>query len=180
MVTGGPEAGKSTLIDRLREAAHAHAQEAGRGIIQDQPAIGGPVLPWSDPALFAELMLCRDLRSHRAAAAGDGPVFFDRGIPDVIGYLRPEGRPVPAHPDTAARTFRYRRRVLVAPPWPEIHPRDTERRQSFAEAERTWERLVATYTEYGYEPVELLRVRVAERVRFVIDELRGTAPRSGT
>jgi hypothetical protein len=31
-------------------------------------AIGGSALPWADPALFAELMLCWELRSHRMAA----------------------------------------------------------------------------------------------------------------
>ncbi|WP_433540408.1 AAA family ATPase [Streptosporangium sandarakinum] len=196
VVTGGPGAGKSTLIDRLQEAGFARSCEAGRGVIQDQVAIGGRALPWADRELFAELMLGWELRSYRmaSAAAPDtvsaekaadavnaegmtrtaeaAPVFFDRGIPDIVGYLRLEGLPVPEHVHAAALGFRYHRSVFVAPPWPEIYRRDAERRQSYEEAERTCESMVATYTEYGYEPVPLPRAPVEERVRFVIERLR--------
>ncbi|MFG2014975.1 AAA family ATPase [Actinomadura geliboluensis] len=172
VVTGGPGSGKSTLIDRLELAGFARSQEAGRGVIQDQVAIGGRALPWQDVELFAEMMLCWEMRSYRSMEAQAGPVFFDRGIPDIVGYLRLEGRPVPPHVHTAARTFRYRRRVFIAPPWPEIYEQDTERKQSLAEAERTYESMVTTYAEYGYELVELPRVPVEERVRFVTDQLR--------
>lgn len=174
VVTGGPGSGKSTLVDRLREAGFACSQEAGRGVIQDQVAIGGRALPWTDPGLFAELMLCWELRSYHLATDRTGPVLFDRGVPDIIGYLRLEGRPVPGHLDTAARTFRYHPRVFVAPPWPEIYTQDAERKQTPAEAERTCEHMLAVYAEYGYEPVELPRKPVEERVRFVTDTLRAS------
>ncbi|MEV0005113.1 AAA family ATPase [Micromonospora sp. NPDC050980] len=36
VVTGGPGAGKTTLVDALRRAGHACVAEAGRQIIQDQ------------------------------------------------------------------------------------------------------------------------------------------------
>ncbi|MFI6799191.1 AAA family ATPase [Streptosporangium canum] len=167
VVTGGPGAGKSSLIDRLQEAGFARSEEAGRGIIQDQVVIGGRALPWIDPDLFAEAMLCWELRSYRLAVARDTPVFFDRGIPDIVGYLRLEGRPVPDHIHTAAQRFRYHRRVLIAPPWPEIYEQDDERRQSFETAQRTYESMVTAYTEYGYELVTLPRVPIEERLRFV-------------
>lgn len=176
VVTGGPGSGKSTLIDRLAEAGFHRSHEAGRGVIQDQTAIGGRALPWTDPALFAELMLGWELRSHRLAAHHAGPVFFDRGVPDVIGYLRLSGHPVPGHLDTAARAFRYHRRVFIAPPWPEIYVRDAERRQSPREAERTYAHMVTVYTEYGYELVELPRAPVEERVRFVTAALGVEGP----
>ncbi len=62
--------------------------EAGRAIIQDQVEIGGAALPWSDREAFAALMLGWEMRSYREAMGVPSPVIFDRGIPDVIGYLR--------------------------------------------------------------------------------------------
>ena len=144
VVTGGPGSGKTTLIDALAQGGCARSIEAGRGVIQDQVAIRGPALPWRDPQAFAELMLCWEMRSYHLAQEQAGPVFFDRGVPDVIGYLRMLGLPVPLHMEEAAATFRYHRRVFIAPPWPDIFRQDSERKQSLEEAVRTYEALTAT------------------------------------
>lgn len=48
VITGGPGSGKSTLIDELAKHGIRGMPEAGRSIIQDQVAIGGEALPWSD------------------------------------------------------------------------------------------------------------------------------------
>lgn len=137
VVTGGPGSGKSALIDALKRAGYARSVEAGRAIIQDQVAIGGAALPWSDPMMFAELMLSWEMRSYQIAGRLAGRVFFDRGVPDVVGYLHLVGLPVPAHVDKAAKTYRYNRRFFIAPPWAEIFEQDSERKQSFEEAVRT-------------------------------------------
>lgn len=130
VLTGGPGSGKTTLIVALEAKGFATAPEAGRGIIRDQMAIGGSALPWQDRGLFAELMLSWELRSWHAAHGETGPVFFDRGVADTIGYPRLCGLPVPDHVASAAEKFRYARRVFVAPPWPEIFTQDEERKQT--------------------------------------------------
>lgn len=172
VITGGPGAGKTTLVDALEAAGFARTVEAGRAIIQAEVAAGGTALPWADREAFAERMLEWERRSHEAASArasaSDGPILFDRGVPDVIGYRRLVGLPVPAALDQAARTLRYHRRVFLAPPWPEIFHADTERKQDFAEAVRTCEAMRTVYGDYGYEVVELPKARVAERVAFVL------------
>jgi predicted ATPase len=103
ILTGGPGSGKTTLIAALGEAGYPHSSEAGRGVIRDQVAIGGRALPWCDPAAFAEFMLCWEMRSYHLARAQAGPFFFDRGVPDVAGYLRLLGLPVPAYVEKASR-----------------------------------------------------------------------------
>ena len=66
-----------------------------------------------------------------------------RSVPAALGQgakrlmLRLLDLPVPAHMEKAAETFRYNRRVFIAPPWPEIFTQDSERKQTLAEAERT-------------------------------------------
>ncbi|MEU8892590.1 AAA family ATPase [Streptomyces sp. NPDC048442] len=54
VITGGPGSGRSALIERLAQAGFARTQEAGRGVIQAQRAVGGRALPWADRGLFAE------------------------------------------------------------------------------------------------------------------------------
>jgi len=171
VITGGPGSGKSTLIDALEQSGFARTMEAGRGIIQDQVAVGGNALPWTDPQSFAELMLSWEMRSHHMAREQPGPAFFDRGVPDVVGYLRLMRRPVPAHMDRAAALFRYNRTVFIAPPWPAIFAQDAERKQSLEEAVATHDSMVEAYSDYGYDLVALPLAPVEERVRFILDRL---------
>lgn len=173
MITGGPGAGKTSLIEALAAAGHAVRPEAGRAVIRNQQMMGGRGLPSVDPGLFAELMLAADLRSHAEAVAGHGKVFFDRGLPDIVGYLTLCGWPIPDHVDRVARDLRYRRTVFIAPPWREIFAQDAERKQDFAEAERTYAAMAETYPRYGYALVELPRASVAERVIFVLNHGAG-------
>jgi predicted ATPase len=168
VITGGPGSGKSTLIEALAASGIPSMPEAGRAIIQDQVAIGGDALPRSNRYAFAELMLSWEMRSYHAALDLHGPVIFDRGIPDVLGYLRLSGLPVPRHVEKAAQTFRYHRRVFIAPPWPEIFTQDAERLQSFEEARATYEVMMDTYSSVSYELIQLPFAPVDRRAQFVL------------
>ncbi|MFC3230658.1 AAA family ATPase [Marinibaculum pumilum] len=171
VITGGPGAGKTSLLQALAASGHACMPEAGRAVIRDQQAIGGPALPWADPPAFAAQMLGWELRSHRLAADLPGPVFFDRGLPDLVGYLALEGCPVPPHVEAAARLFRYNPTVFLAPHWPQIYVRDAERRQDPAEAEATMRMMARTYPAFGYRLVTLPRTDIAARARFVLETI---------
>jgi predicted ATPase len=98
-------------------------------------------------------------------------VIFDRGVPDVLGYLRLSGLPVPAHVDRAAHAFRYHPRVFIAPPWPEIFKPDAERKQSIVEAQATFEVLEETYSSLGYTLMPLPLDSIEKRVQFVLAAL---------
>lgn len=167
VLTGGPGAGKTTLIQALAKSGYATTVESARVIIQDQVAIGGRALPWLNRALFAELMLSWDMRSYRMAQETTGPVFFDRGLIDVLGYLRLIGAAIPGYMEAAAKKFRYNPCVFAAPPWREIFHQDQERKQHFEEALKTYE-VMSIYKEFGYELIEVPRAPVEDRVRFVL------------
>jgi len=171
IVTGGPGSGKTSLLEALRSRGYSCSVEAGRGIIQDQVSIAGRALPWEDRPLFAELMLSWEMRSYRIAEASNGPVFFDRGVPDVLGYLRLIGVPVPEHIRKATQEFRYNSTVFITPPWREIFRQDHERKQDFNEAIRTYEAMVVTYTELDYRLVEIPSAPIEARVDFIVEHL---------
>lgn len=172
IITGGPGSGKSALVAALAARGFRHMPEAGRTIIQDQVAIGGSALPWSDRAAFAELMLSWDLRSYREASVLHESVLFDRGIPDVLGYLTLCGLAVPGHVRKAAELHRYHRQVFIAPHWPAIFGQDRERKQSTQEAEATYRVMEQTYSSLGYELIVLPLASVSERAAFVESRVR--------
>jgi len=167
IVTGGPGAGKTTLIDALSAAGVATSPEVGRAVIREQLAAGGDALPWSNHRAFAEAMIARELSARSAALAMGRPVVLDRGVPDVVAFLRPSDLTVPPAIDRAAETCRYNPRVFLAPFWSAIFRNDAERRQTPEEAEAAEAVMCDTYARYGYTVVELPRASVDERVAFV-------------
>jgi predicted ATPase len=171
VITGGPGAGKTTLLEALRQRGYACVPEAARTIIRDQVAIGGRALHDQDTELYAEITLTWDMRNHREATVLAGPVFFDRGLPDRVGYQIMRGLPVPPHVTAAVELFRYHRRVFVAPPWPEIYVHDEERKHDFEHALRAHEATLAGYARAGYETIILPKVDVETRVDFVLHGL---------
>lgn len=173
IITGGPGAGKTSIIEALRERGYRCVDEVGRQIIREQVLIGGDGLHWGDRAKFLELMLSRSMRDYELASEHAGPVFFDRGLPEFAGYCRLTGMPVPRHVETAVALFRYAPTIFVAPPWPEIFVNDAERKQDFQEAIATCDAVVAACREAGYETVEIPRVPVADRVEFILFRING-------
>lgn len=170
IVTGGPGAGKTTVLLELEKRGYSHAPEVARQIIQEQVREGGKALPWDDRESYTELMLQRSIESFVEHAPVRHPTFSDRGIPDTLCYARLVGLPEKAI-RLACDKYRYAQRVFVAPPWPEIYGTDSERKQGFEESQRTYELMVHVYEECGYELVELPQLAPAARAEFVIRQL---------
>ncbi|MGN6500574.1 MAG: AAA family ATPase, partial [Tsuneonella sp.] len=100
-------------------------------------------------------------------AAGREPVVFDRGLPDVVGFLEVSGLPVSHAIDAACRTMRYDGPVLRAPAWQDIYRQDEQRIQTYSEAAASDHAVTAAWRRYGYEVVDLPLASVAERLAFM-------------
>ena len=88
VITGGPGSGKTTLLRELEQLGFRCAPEVARQIIQEQVRESGTALPWADRALYTHRMLERSVQSYQQHAPACVPTFFDRGIPDTLGYAR--------------------------------------------------------------------------------------------
>lgn len=177
VISGGPGAGKTALLEELRRRGYACSDEVARRIIREQVEADGDALPWANRENYSRLMLARSVVAWREDAAADGITFFDRGVPDTLGYVRlVELSELECEVAAMCMLFRYWRFVFLAPPWREIYENDQERRQDFDEAIRTYERMERTYRECGYEVVPIPLAPIAERAEFVLAEI---AKRSG-
>ena len=168
VLSGAPGAGKTTLLDAAARSGIRVGREAARAVIRVQSAIDGPALQWRDAARFADLMLDRDIQTHKSLSASKEPALCDRGIPDLVAYGRIMQLPEAAHFVRAARLYRYNRRAFFAPPWREIYADDEERTEGWEHAQRIYGPLRDAYEEMGYEIVELPLAPVDERLRFVL------------
>lgn len=168
VVTGGPGMGKTSIINSLKKRGFETVAECGRDIIQQQIKSGGDKLPWMDRAAFADEMFKQSLADYEKWMNSREPVFFDRGIPDVIGYLKLCQLPVPDLILRAAEVCRYSTKVFITPPWEEIFTQDEERKQSFQEAIETYDVMVEVYSSLGYEIIVIPKTTVSDRSDFIL------------
>lgn len=166
VITGGPGSGKTTLIRELVKSYTVKA-ESGRAVIQEQLEIAGQALPWINPLAFAEQMLAKDLCSYNEANNQQSTVIFDRGIPDICGYLITINREIPQPIKKAAESYLYNKNVFIAPYWPEIFEQDAERKQTLAEAKLTYEVMKEVYGQLGYALIQLPKAPIIERIDFM-------------
>src|ERR1041384_77277 len=131
LLTGAFGSGKSTLLEHLQSRGIRGIVEPARPILAEQRSIQGNGLPEKDPRLFVELMLSRMLDAYRQSDTLVGPILFDRGIPDILGYAALFGFDFP-HYENAAQHYRYNRQVFVTPAWEQIYSTDDERTLPFS------------------------------------------------
>ncbi|MEZ8630261.1 AAA family ATPase [Vibrio lentus] len=166
--TGGPGSGKTSVIDALKSLGYRCAPEVGRKVIQLQVEQQGSALPWLDKVAFRDEMVREELANYQAFESNEQPVFFDRSIVDSYGYSLLETLPIPQSLLNRCNELEYNSKVFIFPPWDSIFINDQERKQDFDEAIATYEKMVAAYTQFGYQLVEVPKLSVEERVEFIL------------
>ena len=169
IVTGGPGAGKTTLVSHLAAAGYATVHDSARAIIADRLAQGLSRRP--EPQEFAREILRRDIDSyHRCAETGDW-VFFDRGVIEGIAMAQETAPLPPSDLQNLLSAYTFYGTVFILPPWEGIFTTDAERDQSFTDSVHVYARLVRWYRACGYVLHEVPRLPAAQRAIHVLQAL---------
>lgn len=170
VLTGAPGSGKTSILHELVGLGFASVDEPARRVIAEQRALGEPAIYDKDPRVFVDLMLSRALSDVEKLRAATRPVFFDRGVPDLIGYAELFGLDS-SDAEQAAATYRYNSVVFYVPSWPEIYVTDGDRRMTVEAAQAFGARVRDIYVDLGYTVVDLPRDTIESRARFILDRL---------
>ena len=169
IITGGPGAGKTTLINALGDMGYPTFAESSRQLIEQQSQLENGILPWLDLSGFAHL--CLTVMNEQKEQANQHPVaFLDRAIPDICGYLTQANLEIDKIYREASQG--YHSRALFCRPEASIYVQDDVRPYPLEEALEIHHALVRVYQELGYEVVEVPFMSVEERVQFVIHHLK--------
>ena len=169
VLTGGPCAGKTTLINELKDRGYDVSPEPGRIYFEARLAEGKTI-----PELLSDMpKLEKDiLHKHmelEAACSKDVTLFLDRGIPDCLAYYRIYNVPEDQELHDAVSNAHYSRVFLLD--LIENFSNDTVRVETPEQAKKIHDSIRTAYEELGYEIVEVPVLPIAERVEYVLARL---------
>ncbi|GET23764.1 AAA family ATPase [Prolixibacter sp. NT017] len=168
VLTGGPGFGKTLLAEKLVERGYRIGHETARALIEEEQKHNGEILPWRNSREFERRVM--EARIQFLEETPEGEIAFaDRGLPDQAAFSYYKGKPVSDALMFAIKNHRYATTVFITPPWEEIYQTDTVRKETFDEACHIHECVVKAYRENDYRLVELPKVAVEERLKFVLD-----------
>lgn len=174
VITGGPGTGKSSLINSLKSLGYSCFEEISRQVTLEARAAGIEQLFLSDPLLFSEKLLeGRTAQFQKAEQLQTEVIFLDRGLPDVLAYMDYVGDQYPDHFKEVCHKYQYDK-VFVLAPWQEIFIQDSERYESFEEAIDIHHCLLDTYTNFGYDLIDVPFETVHNRAQFILKALNLT------
>ena len=169
VLTGGPGAGKTVVLEQLQQRGYATGSDAARSIIRERKAAG--LSPRPDAVSFGQLILKRELDAYNQVT--QTPIFYERGIVDVVGSLHAAGALDASESQQLLRDHPYQA-VFILPPWESIYCTDDERDHTFEHAQRVYESTLALYRRSGYEPIEVPCWTPGERATFVLERSEST------
>ena len=170
VITGGPSTGKTSLINELANSNCTTFPEVARIIIKEQLEINSNKVPWGDVSGFSQLVLDKQVVDFNEAKKGFN--IYDRGIPDLIGYMNHGKQALFSDLKINAEKFKYQF-VFILPPWEDIYETDNERRESFDDAIKIYESIKNAYIHLGYTPIEVPKDALEKRVSFILNQING-------
>jgi predicted ATPase len=168
VLTGGPSAGKTTLLNEFARRGYATVPEAARTVIEEEASAGRPYKEIrADEAAFQHKVLARKVETERTLSR-DTVTFFDRGIPDSDAYYRRIGIQAEPSLEAALPNVRYRKAFLL-----ELIPfkADEVRKETSEDARRLNVLLRESYEKLGITVVDVPLMSIKQRADFVLANL---------
>jgi predicted ATPase len=167
VLTGGPCAGKTTLIFELEKRGYSVVPEPARLIIDAKLAAGqtiGQIV--TDPGWLPSVV--RLARSQAEETPVDQIYFFDRAIPDSLAYYKLGKKEIDDEFRDALAAIRYKKVFLLDL----IDFVNDEARSETPEQAMILHGLIREgYVDQGYEIIDVPVLPVPERADFVLARL---------
>ena len=168
VITGGPCAGKTTLIKELERRGYRVAQEAARTYIETALAMGKSLTEIrADEVAFQHALIPMKVAAE-AELPKNETVFLDRGMHDSVAYLELAGVVNDAQLRAVFPNSRYRK-VFLLDLLPFVH--DSARTEDAEGAKRIHTLLERAYRDAGFEIQHVPVMSVKKRADFVESHL---------
>ena len=173
VITGGPGSGKTTLINGLKEMDYHCFDEIAREFIQLGKQEGKENYFKEAPKSFSQFLWTGRIAQYNEAIKihqnenNNSWIFFDRGIPDVVAYLKYSDKTIPAW-ESEVINYPYDL-VFFLTPEVSIYQQDALRMESFQEAMDIHLALKKTYLSIG-NCIEVPFLSPKKRLAFILSQ----------
>lgn len=168
VITGGPGTGKSSIINELLKRGYFCFEEISRQVTLEAQNEGVNQLFLTKPLVFSERLLKgRQKQFINSNKTVNTPVFFDRGVHDVLAYMDYIGDTYPQQFIEVCNNCNYDY-AFVLKPWEAIYTSDNERYENFDQAIKIHEYILKTYKSFNYNLVDIPFDTVENRVNYLL------------
>ena len=171
VISGGPGSGKTTLINLLKKRGFHCFDEISRSFIERGKKEGIPNIFKSKPLDFSSFLWEGRKADYFTADTIEFNqkelpwIFFDRGLPDVIAYLKHKGIEK-SDWEKEVKKYSYHLAFLIAPE-ESIYTTDDQRIERFEEAKLLHQKLKNTYQGLG-KIIEVPFLSPDKRLDFIL------------
>jgi predicted ATPase len=167
VVTGGPSSGKTTTLLELQKLGFVVFPEAARVLIDREMTKGKTLAEIrKDEAEFQRIVLEMKIETEKNILKNE-IVFFDRGIPDSIAYLKNLGlETVKLEKFCQKKNYNkifFQEQVAFE--------KDYSRTEDEATANKISRWLRESYENLGYEVIIIPALPVGKRVEMILEEI---------
>ncbi len=170
VISGGPSSGKTTIINALEKDGFYCFEEISRELIKasQKKGIEQPFL--ENPEQFNKDLLNARILQFKKANDLKTTVFYDRGVHDVVAYMRYGKHKISNMFIEGCNKSKYNQ-VFLLPPWQKIHVTDNERYESYEQANEIYKCIHNAYISFGYNVTEVPIGTIAERKSFILKNI---------
>jgi predicted ATPase len=177
IISGCSGGGKSTLLAELSHLGYTVMPEVGREVYKEKYLMKVDVTTSENQILICEEIIKRAIKAYEQAMTirqtKDNVIFFDRSFLECVSYYQ-DLKWADSHKyDSLIHDYKYYPVIFITPPWKEIFSHDDERRHSFEDSVAEYEKMLEFYVENNYQTLEIPKLGVKDRAKFVLDIISG-------
>jgi len=169
VVSGGPCAGKTSLVNLLGAKGFSTTPETARQLIADQQKTPDPIIPWTKPQEFQDLLGKINIEKEKSLPE-DGVLIMDRCAVDIIGFCNFLKTEKPENWKEFFDNQKYD--LIIIPEMLHKYKEDPQREYKKQESHDIHQAIKDLYTELGYSFLELPIAPIKKRAELVLEAIK--------
>jgi len=175
IITGPCCAGKTTIIDLLKQKGYNTTPEVAREIILEEKSKNKRLTLDSNQDFIDfqyKVLNKQKLYESKIPNTTNETYFLDRGVGDSIGYFQNRDISIPKNFLDQIKLFEYSKVFFLELLKPEYYKQDSARKETYKEALHLQKAIFDGYKTLGFDPILVSNeLSINQRLEFILDNI---------